>query len=133
MFHIFALILFVLAMASGVALLLISFGFVIKGSSSPFWLIYIIGFLGCIGLIGKISTENVQRRYIQYSSGVQLLLGIVAAVFIFLDKLMIVTSSDAMILWVLFLLGITVGIWGLSRASASDSSVANPSVDKDPL
>jgi len=121
MFHIFALILFVLAMASGVTLLMISFGFAIKGSSVPFWLIYIVGFLGCIALIGKISTVEVQRRYIRFSSGIQLLLGIVSVVFIFLDKLMIVASTDIMILWVLFLFGITVGIWGLSRTSNKTS------------
>lgn len=117
MFHIFALILLVLAVASGVALLLISFGFSIKGSSGPFWLIYITGFLGCIGLTGKISSEKVQRWTIQFSSGFQLLLGIIAAVLIFLDKLMIVNSSDAMILWIMFLFGITIGIWGLSKMS----------------
>ena len=119
MFHIFALILLTLARASGVALLLISFGFAIKGSSGPFWLIYIVGFLGGIGLIGKISTAAIQRRTILLSSGFQLLLGIMAAVLIFLDKLMIVTSSDAMILWIMFLFGVTVGIWGLSRMSGS--------------
>ena len=122
MFHLFALILFLLAAASGAALLLISFGFAVKGSSGPFWLIYIIGFLGGLGLTGKISTIDVQRRYIQFSSGFQLLMGIVAAVFIFLDKLMIMPSSDAMILWILFLFGITIGIWGLSRMSHNSMS-----------
>lgn len=120
MFHIFALVLLILAIASGLILLSISLGFTIKGSSGPFWLIYIVGFLGAIGLIGRISSENLQRRVIQFSSGFQLLLGIVAAMFIFLDKLMIVTSTDAMILWVMFVFGVTVGIWGLSRMSRSD-------------
>ncbi|MCU7939971.1 MAG: hypothetical protein KZQ64_10205 [gamma proteobacterium symbiont of Bathyaustriella thionipta] len=117
MFYFFALFLLLLSMASGVSLLLISFGLVIKGSSVPFWLIYIIGFLGCIGLMGKISTLETQRRIIQFASGFQILLGIIAAISIFLDKLIIVASSDVMILWVLFLLGITIGLWGLSRVS----------------
>lgn len=116
-FYFFALFLLLLSMASGISLLLISFGLVIKGSSVPFWLIYVIGFLGCIGLMGKISTLETQRRIIQFASGFQVLLGIIAAISIFLDKLMIVISSDAMILWVLFLLGITIGLWGLSRVS----------------
>ncbi|MCU7801066.1 MAG: hypothetical protein KZQ70_13240 [gamma proteobacterium symbiont of Lucinoma myriamae] len=117
MFYFFALFLLLLSMASSVSLLLISFGLVIKGSSIPFWLIYVIGFLGCIGLMGKISTIEIQKRIIQFASGFQVLLGIIAAISIFLDKLMIVTSSDAMILWVLFLLGVTIGLWGLSRVS----------------
>ena len=121
MFLILALILLVLAMASGAALIMISFGLVIKGSSGPFWLIYIAGFLGSIGLIGKVSTEALQRRIMIVSSGFQILLGIIAAVLIFLDKLLIVSISDAMILWILFLFGITVGIWGLSRMSGNDS------------
>jgi len=120
MFHIFALVLLTLAIASGVVLLSISLGFEIKGSSGPFWLIYVVGFLSAIGLVGKISSTVMQRRTILFSSGFQLLLGIVAAIFIFLDKLMIVTSSDAMILWILFLFGVTVGIWGLSRMSRSE-------------
>lgn len=120
MFHIYALVLLILAIASGVVLLLISLGFAIKGSSGPFWLIYIVGFLGGIGLIGKISSVTMQHRTLQFSSGFQLLLGIVAAVFIFMDKLMIVPSSDAMILWILFVFGVTVGIWGLSRTSGSN-------------
>ena len=121
-FYFFALFLLLLSMASGVSLLLISFGLVIKGSSVPFWLIYVIGFLGCIGLMGKSSTIETQKRIIQFASGFQVLLGIIAAISIFLDKLMIVTSSDAMILWVLFLLGITIGLWGLSRVSQMHKS-----------
>ena len=117
MFYLFALFLLLLAMASGISLLLISFGLVINGSSVPFWLIYIIGFLACIGLIGKISTPDIQRRIIQFASGFQILLAIISAVSIFLDKLMIVNSAEPMILWVLFLFGTTVGIWGLSRVS----------------
>lgn len=117
MFHILALILLILAMASGLALLMISFGLVIKGSSGPFWLIYIAGFLGSIGLVGKISTNIWQKRTMLLSAGFQIFLGILSAIFIFLDKLMIISSVDATILWVLFLLGITVGIWGLSRAN----------------
>ena len=119
MFLIFALILLLLAMASGLALLMLSFGMVIKGSSVPFWLIYIAGFLGSIGLSGKVSTDHWQHRLILFSSGFQIMLAILSAILIFLDKLMIVSSSDAMILWVLFLLGITVGIWGLSRSSVN--------------
>lgn len=118
MFYLFALFLLLLAMASGFSLLLISFGLVINGSSVPFWLIYIIGFLACIGLVGKISTLNIQRRIIQFASGFQILLGIIAAIAIFLDKLMIVSSAEPMILWVLFPFGTTIGIWGLSRASS---------------
>lgn len=117
MFYLFALFLLLLAMASGISLLMISFGLVINGSSVPFWLIYIIGFLACIGLIGKISTPDIQRRIIQFASGFQILLAIISAVSIFLDKLMIVNSAEPMILWVLFLFGTTVGIWGLSRVS----------------
>ncbi len=117
MFYLFALFLMLLAMASGVSLLLISFGLVINGSSVPFWLIYVIGFLGCIGLMGRISSTDVQRRTIQFASGFQLLLGIIAAISIFLDKLMIFSSTEPIILWVLFLFGTTIGIWGLSRAS----------------
>lgn len=120
MFHIFALILLILAIASGIALLMISLGFAIKGSSAPFWLIYIVGFLGAIGLVGRISSEATQRRTILFSSGVQLLLGIVAAVLIFLDKLTVMNIADAMILWILFIFGVTVGIWGLSRMSRPD-------------
>lgn len=116
MFYLFALFLLLLAMASGISLLLISFGLVINGSSIPFWLIYIIGFLGCIGLMGRISSSKTQCRTVQFASGFQILLGIIAAVFIFLDKLIIVTSAEPMILWVLFPFGITIGIWGLSRA-----------------
>ena len=97
--------------------MLISFGLVINGSSVPFWLIYVIGFLGSIGLMGKISTFDTQRRIIQFASGFQILLGIIAAIAVFLDKLMIVRSAEPMILWVLFLFGTTVGIWGLSRAA----------------
>ncbi|NOQ78246.1 MAG: hypothetical protein GQ546_02475 [Gammaproteobacteria bacterium] len=122
MFYFFALFLLLLSMASGVSLLLISFGLVIKGSSAPFWLIYVIGFLGCIGLMSKSSTIETQKRIIQFASGFQVLLGIIAAISIFLDKLMIVTSSDAMILWVLFLLGITIGLWGLSRVSQMNNN-----------
>jgi len=122
MFYFFALFLLFLSMASGISLLLISFGLVIKGSSIPFWLIYVIGFLGCIGLMGKSSGIEAQKRIIQFSSGFQILLGIVAAISILLDKLMIVSSSDAMILWVLFLLGITIGLWGLSRISQMHNS-----------
>ena len=118
MFYLFALFLLLLAMASGISLLLISFGLVISGSSVPFWLIYIIGFLACIGLIGRISTPDIQRRIIQFASGFQILLAIISAVSIFLDKLMIVNSAEPMILWVLFLFGTTVGIWGLSRVSS---------------
>lgn len=117
MFYLFALFLLLLAMASGISLLMISFGLVINGSSVPFWLIYIIGFLACIGLIGKISTPDIQRQIIQFASGFQILLAIISAVSIFLDKLMIVNSAEPMILWVLFLFGTTVGIWGLSRVS----------------
>ncbi len=116
MFYLFALFLLLLAMASGVSLLLISFGLVISGSSIPFWLIYVIGFLACIGLMSRISSINVQRYTIQFASGFQILLGIVSAVAIFLDKLMIISSVEPMILWVLFLFGTTIGIWGLSRA-----------------
>ncbi len=118
MFYLFALFLLLLAMASGLSLLLISFGLVINGSSVPFWLIYVIGFLACIGLIGKISTFDIQRRIIQFASGFQILLGIIAAIAIFLDKLMIVSSAEPMILWVLFPFGTTIGIWGLSRVSS---------------
>ncbi len=117
MFYFLALFLLLLAVASGISLLLISFGLVISGSSIPFWLIYIIGFLACFGLMGKVSTVDNQRRTIQFASGFQILLAIIAAVSIFLDKLMIVSSAEPMILWVLFLFGITIGIWGLSRAS----------------
>jgi len=116
MFYLFALFLLLLAMASGISLLFISFGMMISGSSVPFWLIYIIGFLACIGLMGRISTPALQQRTIQFASGFQLLLGIIAAISIFLDKLMIVKSAEPMILWVLFLFGTTIGIWGLSRA-----------------
>ncbi len=123
MFYLFALFLLLLAMASGISLLLISFGLVINGSSVPFWLIYIIGFLACIGLIGKISTPDIQRRIIQFASGFQILLAIISAVSIFLDKLMIVNSAEPMILWVLFLFGTTVGIWGLSRVSSGIDQV----------
>lgn len=123
MFYLFALFLLLLAMASGISLLLISFGLVISGSSVPFWLIYIIGFLACIGLIGKISTPDIQRRIIQFASGFQILLAIISAVSIFLDKLMIVNSAEPMILWVLFLFGTTVGIWGLSRVSSGIDQV----------
>lgn len=123
MFYLFALFLLLLAMASGISLLLISFGLVINGSSVPFWLIYIIGFLACIGLIGRISTPDIQRRIIQFASGFQILLAIISAVSIFLDKLMIVNSAEPMILWVLFLFGTTVGIWGLSRVSSGIDQV----------
>ena len=123
MFYLFALFLLLLAMASGISLLMISFGLVINGSSVPFWLIYIIGFLACIGLIGKISTPDIQRRIIQFASGFQILLAIISAVSIFLDKLMIVNSAEPMILWVLFLFGTTVGIWGLSRVSSGIDQV----------
>ncbi len=122
MFYFFALFLLFLSMASGISLLLISFGLVIKGSSIPFWLIYVIAFFGCIGLMGKSSTIETQKRIIQFASGFQILLGIIAAISIFLDKLMIISSSDAMILWVLFLLGITIGLWGLSRVSQMHNS-----------
>jgi len=124
MFYLFALFLLLLAMASGISLLLISFGLVISGSSVPFWLIYIIGFLACIGLIGRISTPDIQRRIIQFASGFQILLAIISAVSIFLDKLMIVNSAEPMILWVLFLFGTTVGIWGLSRVSSGIEPVS---------
>jgi hypothetical protein len=122
MFYFFALFLLLLSMASGISLLLISFGLVIKGSSVAFWLLYIIGFLGCIGLMSKISTINMQQRIIQFASGFQVLLGITAAIAIFLDKLMIIESSDAMILWILFFFGISIGLWGLSRVSQMRSS-----------
>lgn len=118
MFYLFALFLLLLAMASGIALLLISFGMDISGSSVPFWLIYIIGFVSCFGLMEKISTINLQRRTIQFASGFQILLGIIAAISIFLDKLMVVNSAEPMILWVLFPFGTTIGIWGLSRISS---------------
>ncbi len=118
MFYLFALFLLLLAMASGIALLFISFGLVVSGSSMPFWLIYIIGFLSCFGLMGKISTIHLQRRTIQFASGFQILLGIIAAISIFLDKLMIVSSAEPMILWVLFPFGTTIGIWGLSRITS---------------
>ena len=118
MFYLFALFLLLLAMASGISLLLISFGLGINGSSVPFWLIYIVGFLSCIGLMGKISTLELQRRTIQFASGFQILLGIIAAISIFLDKLMIVSSAEPMILWVLFPFGTTIGMWGLSRMAS---------------
>ena len=118
MFYLFALFLLLLAMASGVVLLFISSGLAISGSSVPFWLIYIIGFLSCFGLMGKISTIHVQRRTIQFASGFQILLGIIAAISIFLDKLMIVNSAEPMILWVLFPFGTAIGIWGLSRINS---------------
>ncbi|MCW8928866.1 MAG: hypothetical protein OQL19_01355 [Gammaproteobacteria bacterium] len=118
MFYLFALFLLLLAIASGISLLLISFGLIINGSSIPFWMIYFIGFLACFGLMDKISTIELQRRTIQFASGFQILLGIIAAVSIFMDKLMIMKSSEPMILWVLFLFGTTIGIWGLSRMSS---------------
>ncbi len=123
MFYLFALFLLLLAMASGIALLMISFGLVINGSSVPFWLIYTVGFLACIGLMGKIATPELQRRTILFASGFQLLLGIIAAISIFMDKLMILVSIEPVILWVLFLFGTLVGLWGLSRVSALRSDM----------
>ncbi len=122
MFHFFALFLLLLSMASGISLLFISFGLVIKGSSVAFWLLYMIGFLGSIGLMSKISTFKRQQWMIQFASGFQVLLGLVAAIAIFLDKFMIVESNDSMILWVLFMFGVSIGLWGLSRVSQIHSS-----------
>lgn len=116
MFYLFALFFLLLAMASGISLLFISFGLVISGSTVPFWLIYIIGFLACIGLMNNISTPELQRRTIKIASAFQIFLGLIAAISIFLDKLLVVKSTEPMILWGLFLFGVMVGIWGLSRA-----------------
>jgi hypothetical protein len=122
MFHIFTIILLFLALASGVALVAISFGYEIKGSSAPFWLLYTAGFLGSIGLSGKIAGASLQRSVIMIASAFQIVLGIIAAILIFLDKLKIINIFDTLILWILFLFGLTVGIWGISRISDSKTS-----------
>jgi len=116
MLHLFALLLMFISLASGIVILTSAFGIQIKGSLGPFWLLYCAGFIGGIILIGRIADTDTQNRYINWSSVLQLLFGIIAAVLIFLDKLMILETNDPMVLWILFVIGVTTGIWGIARS-----------------
>ena len=106
------ILLILLGILSGLLLLVSPFGMKVHGSIFTFWLLYILCYPGGFILYALGAPDSSATKIFSTASGILILIGIMAAFSIFINKLFPVTAESTLSLWLLFIFCTVTGTSG---------------------
>ena len=111
-FKIAGSLLILLGILSGLLLLAFPFGIKIQGSIFTFWLLYVLCYVGGFILYALSSPDNSAEKILRTSSDILIMIGLMSAVSIFLDKISVIKAEGTLSLWLLFIICTITGTLG---------------------
>ena len=106
------ILLILLGILSGLLLLVSPFGMKVHGSIFTFWLLYILCYPGGFIIYALGAPDSSATKIFSTASGILILIGIMAAFSIFINKLFPVTAESTLSLWLLFIFCTVTGTSG---------------------
>lgn len=103
-FKVIGLFMILLGIASGVAIFVNPFGLQLQGSQITMWFLFVLAFIGGFVLYALGSSENSHKDIIKTGGSLLLIIGLMSAMGIFIDKVGIIAADGTFSLWLLFIL-----------------------------
>ncbi len=101
-----------LGILSGLLLFAFPFGIKIQGSAFTFWLLYVLCYVGGFILYALGSPDNSAEKILRTASGILIMIGLMSAIAIFLDKTGLIKTDGTVSLWLLFVICTISGTLG---------------------
>ncbi len=111
-FKIAGIVLISLGILSGFLLFVFPFGIEIQGSAYTFWLLYVLCYVGGFILYALSSPDNSAGKILRTASSILIMIGLMSAIAIFLDKTGLIKANGTLSLWLLFILCTSSGALG---------------------
>ncbi|MEC4684992.1 MAG: hypothetical protein VST71_04570 [Nitrospirota bacterium] len=117
-FRVAGIILISLGVISGIVLFISPFGVEVQGSVFTFWLLYLLCYVGGFILYALGSPDSSAEEVMRTASGMLIIIGLMSAISIFLDKVGILKAEGTFSLWLLFIISNLAGTIGIFFAEA---------------
>lgn len=115
-FQFIGFFLILLGIASGVAIFTNPFGYGLQGSEVTMWVFFVMSFIGGFVLYAMGSSEG-HKDIIKTAGSLLLIIGLMSAMGIFIDKVGIIHANGTFSLWLLFIVCTLSGVGGVVASS----------------